>query len=236
MRRWCLLFLASSVLCDAGCGRESYAKRLDATLERMKRERRIEKNLMPAPSGDKRFTELSIYLRPPREEAATGKTGQLPVGEGQFDLDASFADPKADSKLHVLARVKHPKKPAAKGAPPPPPPAARGEFVRDVLAVLASEFGANEKFETPKFDSENKRGVQYKRLVAIANEKEVKLYTYKQDNYDVALIFVYDPKLRGTLTNRIDLCLETFAVGPKAGRIYNNGNLDDDDAGPVVPM
>lgn len=235
MRRWCLLLLAPSLLAVAGCGRESYAKRLDATVERMKRERRIEKNLNPAPKGDKRFTELAIFVRPPKDEAAA-KTGQLPVGEGQFDLDASFADPKADSKLHVLARVKLPKKPATKGAPPPPPPAARGDFPRDVLAVLAGEFGQVEGLTNPKFVDESKRGNRFKRLVVTANEKEVKLYTYKQDNHDVALVFVYDPKLRGVLNNKIDLCLETFAVGPKAGRNYNGDEPEEEEAGAVVPM
>ena len=235
MRRWCLLLLASSLVFASACGRESYTKRLDFTLTRMKRNQRIERNLNPAPKGDKKFTDLSIYVRPPKDELPT-KTGQLPVAEGQFDLDASFVD-KAGPTLHTLARVKLPKKAPTKGAPPPPPPAARGDFARDVLAILASEFNSPEGLTNPKFVDENKLGNRFKRLVVLANEKEVKLYTFKQDNYDVALIFVYDPKLRGALSPKIDLCLETFATGPKATRNYNGNEPDDEDeSSAVVPM
>jgi len=235
MRRWCLLVVSSSLVITVGCGQESYTKRLDATLARLERERRIAKNLMPAPT-DKKFQELSIYLRAPKDEAQT-KTGQLPVGEGQFDLDASFVD-KADAKLHVLARVKLPKKPQAKGVPPAPAPVARGDFPRDVLAILTGEFGSVEGLTTPKFVDENKRGNRFKRLVVTANEKEVKLYTFKQDNYDVALVFVYDPKLRGVLSTKIDLSLETFATGPKAARNYSGSEPEEEDAsgGVAVPL
>ena len=116
---------------------------------------------------------------------------------------------------------------------------ARGDFPRDVLAVLTSVYGPVEGLTTPKFVDENKRGNRFKRLVVTANEKEIKLYTYKQDNYDVALIFVYDSKLRGALSSKIDLCLETFATGSKAGRIYNNGEAEEEDTsggGAPVPM
>lgn len=232
MRRWCLLLLASSLLISGGCGRVSYNKRLEATLERKKRERRIEANLSPAPTGDKRFADLAIYVRPPKDQAPA-KTALIQVPEGQYDLDASFVDPKVDSKLHMLARVKLPKKPLAKGAPPPPPPVARGDFPRDVLAILASEFGQVEGLTNPKFVDESKRGNRFKRLVVVANDKEVKLYTYKQDNHEVALIFVYDAKLRGALSNKIDLCLETFATGAKAAR---GGAAEEEEVGPAVPM
>ena len=235
MRRWCLLVCSTALVVAAGCGQESYNKRLDATLARLERERRIAKNLM-APPTDKKFQELAIYVRPPKDETQV-KTGQLPVGEGQFELDASFLD-KADAALHVLARVKLAKKPQAKGAPPAPAPVPRGDFPRDVLGALASQFGAVEGLTTPKFVDENKRGNLFKRLVVIANDKEVKLYTYKKDNYDVALIFVYDPKLRGALSTKIDLCLETFATGPKASRNYTGGEPEETDAAgsAVTPM
>jgi hypothetical protein len=101
-----------------GCGRENYQKRIDAQLEKLRYDRRVEKSLMKPPT-DKKFDDLSIFVRPPKEETQA-KAGQLPVTEGQFDLDASFTD-KSDSALHVLARVKMPKKAAAKGAPAPAP-------------------------------------------------------------------------------------------------------------------
>src|SRR3954462_7566273 len=86
----------------SGCGRKSYEERLTRTLEQLEYTRRLNKNLMPPPS-EKKFQDLGIYLRPPKDQALA-KTVQLPVTEGQFDLDASFND-KADSALHVLARV-----------------------------------------------------------------------------------------------------------------------------------
>ena len=238
MRRWSLLLISPALILLCGCcGQDSYNKRLATTLERLERERRISKNLMPAPT-DKRFQDLSIYIQPPKDEALA-KAGQLPVGEGQYELDSSFLDP-AGAELHLLARVKLPKKPVTKGAAPAPAPVARGDFPRDVLAVLTSHYGPVEGFATPKFVDENKRGNRFKRLVVTANEKEVKLYTFKQDNYDVALSFVYDPKLRGALSSKIDLCLETFATGPKASRNYSSGGeAEDEDASggsAAVPM
>lgn len=238
MRRvLCWLVMASGLVLAVGCGQDSYNKRLAATLERLERERRIEKNLMPAP-GEKRFQDLSIYIRPPKDEALA-KTGQLPVGEGQFEMDASFLDLKSGATLHLLSRVKLPKKPATKGAPPVPPAPLRGDLTRDVLAILTNAYGPVEGFATPKFVDESKRGNRFKRLVVTANDKEVKLYTYKQDNHEVALVFVYDSKLRGALSTKIDLCLETFATGPKAARNYSGGEAEQDDSGgggPAVPM
>ncbi len=237
MRRvWCWLVMSSALVFAVGCGQESYNKRLAATLERLERERRIEKNLMKPPA-DKKFQDLSIYIRPPKDEELV-KVGQLPVGEGQYELDSSFVD-KNGAVLHLLSRVKLPKKAATKGAPPVPPTTTqRGDFTRDVLAVLSSVYGQVEGFATPKFVDESKRGNPFKRLIAIANDKEVKLYTYKKDNHEVALIFVYDPKLRGPLSSKIDLCLETFAAGPKAARNFSGGDAEQDDSAgsAVVPM
>jgi hypothetical protein len=130
-----------------------------------------------------------------------------------------------------------PKKAAAKGAPPPPPPPQRGEFVGDVLGVLASVFGSAEGLQTPKFSDEIKKGNRFRRLIFTANDKEVKLYTYKQDTTEVALIFIYAPSLRGTLSSKIDLCLETFATGAKANRLYTGGAPEEEaDSGPPVPL
>ncbi|WP_435005286.1 hypothetical protein P12x_003181 [Tundrisphaera lichenicola] len=218
-----------------GCGREGYEKRQAKTLNQLEYTRRLQKNLMEAPN-EKKFTDLAIYIRPPKEQALA-KTGQLPVGEGQFDLDASFND-KTESVLHVLARVKRPKKPPTKGEAPPPPPAARGEFVADVLGVLTSVFGSPEGLQTPKFSEESKKGNRFRRLIFTADNKEVKVYTYKLDNSEVALIFVYDPALRGALSSKIDLCLESFATGAKATRLYNGGDAAEEDAeaGAPVPL
>ncbi len=233
MRRWCLLGLSAALVLMVGCfGQKSYEGRLEHTLSRLERERKVYKNLMPPPD-DKRFKDLSIYIRAPKDEAMA-KTGQLPAGDG-YELDASFLD-KSDAALHLLARVKLPKKPLTKGAAPAPTPSPRGDFSRDVLNVLTSLYGPVEGFATPKFVDEKKGSNRFKRLVATADNKEVKLYTYKEGNYEVALIFVYDPKLKGLLATKIDLCLETFAAGPKATLIYNGGDADEDDAGTSAPV
>jgi hypothetical protein len=238
MRRvWVLMVMALLVLVFVavpGCGRKSYEERLDKTIEQLKYTRRLNKELMPPP-GDKKFQDLGIYFRPPKEQALA-KTVQLPVAEGQFDLDASFND-KTDSALHILARVKMPKKAAAKGAPPPPPPPQRGEFVGDVLSVLSGVFGSPDGLQTPKFSDEVKKGNRFRRLIFTANDKEVKVYTYKEATTEVALIFVYAPSLRNALSSKIDLCLETFATGAKANRLYTGGAPEEEaDSGPPVPL
>ena len=207
---------------------------MDKTLEQLEYTRRLNKNLMPP--AEKKFKDLAIYLRTPKDQALA-KAGQLPVTEGQFDLDASFNDSKADANLHVLARVKMPKKAAAKGAPPPPPPPQRGEFVGDVLGVLASVFGSPDGLVTPKFSDEVKKGNRFKRLIFTANDKEVKLYIFKEGNHEVALIFVYDPKLKGPLSSKIDLCLESFATGPKATpALLRRGSDEEPEADSRSPL
>ncbi len=235
MRRVWLVIVSAAVITAFGCGRDNYEKRLAKTLEKLEYERRVKKNLMP-PVNEKKFVDLTLWVLPPKEEALA-KTGQLPVTEGQFDLDASFND-KAESALHVLARVKLPKKAATKGAPPPPPPVARGDFTRDVLGVLASVFGSAEALENPKLVEESKRGNRFKRLIFAANDKEIRAYFYKQDTHEVALIFVYDAKLKANLASKVDLCLETFRAGPKAAQLFN-GNADEESdggSGPAVPL
>ena len=241
MRRCALLVLSSTMLL-AGCfGRDSYEKRMEHRLEEIRYKRRLDSNLMARPN-DKKFEDLAIHVRPPKDEDLT-RTSQLPVPEGQYELDASFVD-KAGPALHLLARVKLPKKAPAKGAPAPPPPTQRGEFTRDVLAILTGFYPQVEGLMTPKFVDESKKGNRFKRLVTTVNDKgvdkELKLYTYKDGNYEAALIFVYDSKQRGTLGPKIDLCLETFATGPRATRIFGGGQADDEDAagggGTNVPM
>ena len=225
-RAWVILLLASTVVASGCLGRKSYEERLEKTLAKLEYERRLKKNLMDPPA-EKKFQELAIYVRAPKEEALA-KTGQLPVGEGQFDLDASFND-KTDSTMHMLARVKLPKKAPAKGAPPVAAPPARGEFVGEVLGVLSNVFGSPEALQAAKPVEENKKGNRFKRVMfASPDGKEVKVYTIKEGIHEVALIFVYDPKLKGLMAGKIDLCLESFAIGPKATRLYSNGGADEE--------
>ena len=234
MRRAWLVIASAALVTAVGCGKVSYEKRLETTLLKLEYERKVKKNLMPA-ADEKKFKELAIWVQAPKDQALA-KTGQLPVGEGQFDLDASFNDkPEIAAALHVLARVKQPKKAPTKGAAPPPPPPQRGEFSRDVIGVLTGLFGSVEKLENPKWAEESKKGNRFKRLIFTANEKDVELYTYKEGSYDVALVFVYDPKLKNSLRQKIDLSLENFATGIKATRSFNGGEDEESDGGAGTP-
>jgi hypothetical protein len=239
MRRVWVVIAMASLVAGIGCGRQNYQKRLDDTLAKLDYDRRVRKNLMDAPKEEKKFTELSIYIRAPKDEALA-KAGQLPVSEGSFDLDASFIDSKdASSTMHILARVKMPKKPATKGAAPVAAPPPRLEFVGEVLGVLSNIFNAPDALQAPKFSDEKraKSGNSFKRLIFNANDKEVKLYTYKQGNHEVALIFVYDPKVKSAMSQKIEYCLDTFAAGDKAKRLYEGGTPEDEgESGPSGPM
>lgn len=241
MRRFWVLVASATLLPALGCaGRASYEKRMETTLNLLRYTRRLNQNLMPPPT-EKKFTDLAIFVRPPKEETPA-KAFQLRTPEGQFDLEASFND-KTESALHVLARVKRPKKPAAKGAAPPPatPPAARGEFTSDVVGVLSEVFGPSDALQASKFKDETKSSIegapknQFKRLIFTAGNKEVGVYIYKQDIYDVALIFVYDTKIRSTISSKIDLCLGSFAVGPRANRLYTGAAPVEEDAEAGAP-
>jgi hypothetical protein len=218
MRRVWVMIAMASLVAGAGCGRKSYEERLGKTLEKLAYDKRIRQNLMEPPKDEKKFTELAIYIRPPKEEALA-KTGQLPVSEGQFDLDASFIE--------------------TKGAQPVVAPPPRAEFVGEVLGVLSNVFGNSDAILTPKFVDEvrNKTGNRFKRLIFSANDKEVKLYTFKQGAHEVALVFVYDPKVKGVMSSKIEYCLDTFAVGELATRLYNGGTAEEAaETGPAGPM
>jgi hypothetical protein len=238
MRRvWVVIASAALVTC-VGCGKKSYEERLAKTLEKLDYDRRVKKNLNEAPKDDKKFTDLALYVRPPKDEVLA-KAGQLPISEGSFDLDASFIDAKDNTVLNVLARVKQPKKPATKGAPPVAAPPPRGPFDAEVLSVLATLFGSPEALQTPKFVEESRKGgTRFKRLIFSTNEKdkEVKLYIYKQDNHEVALIFVYDVKSKGLMASKIEYCLDTFAAGAKASRLYSGGAPEEEESGSPVPL
>ena len=235
MRRVWVVIASAALVLGVGCGRKSYEERLGKTLEKLDYDRRLKKNLMEPPT-EKKFIDNAIYVRAPKEEGLA-KTGQLPVGEGQFDLDASFND-KTESTLHVLARVKKAKKAQTKGAPPVAAPPPRGEFVGEVLGILSSVFGSPEVLQTPKFSDESRRGGnRFKRLIFTAGDKEVKLYTYKQGNHEVALVFVYDAKIKGPISSKIEYCLDSFATADKAVRLYSGGAADEEaDSGPAVPL
>jgi hypothetical protein len=235
MRRLLALAASVSLVVILGCGK-SYERRLEATLTRMKYQQRLDKYLNPPEEG--KFKELAIYLRTPKSMSPAQQPG-LAVDPGAYDLIATFLDlggasanaaeaPQAGIRLHVLARVKRPKKAPKKGEPPPPPESPRGDFMADVRSVLASELGNSEAAlsGTPKADT--KRTNAYKRVIFTAGNGDIiKAYFYKMDVYDVALIWDIPTAVEKETSTGVELCLESFAVGNRAVNLFQGGTDDD---------
>lgn len=238
MRRFGVMVAVAAVVgLVGGCNRDRYVERQERFLADLKYDKDVKDNLMP-PTTEKKFVDLAIYLQAPKEEALA-KAGMLSVADGQFDLDASFAD-KSDAFLHVLARVKQAKKAPTKGAAPAPVQAPRGVFNDDVKAVLTNQ-GFEVSDAKPARDEQKRvgqksAGNQYDRLGFKGAGKEGRLYSFKNGNHEVALIFVYDPKLKNEVSHKIDLCLQKFAVGPVASKRLSGGGGDEAEAGPAGPL
>ena len=121
MRRVMAMVATTILVLSGGCGSKSYEYRLDRTLESMRYRKRLDDNLMPPPAkGIAPFEELSIFLRPPKNLAQSKEFQMTVLEPGQFDLESSFFEEKMQN-LHVLARVKKPKRPASKKPAAPTP-------------------------------------------------------------------------------------------------------------------
>lgn len=107
MRRACVIMASVWLLVFVGC--RDYDLRLEKTIEEMKYQQRLEKNLEKASTKGLLQQEL-IYVRPPKGLSGPTKTFSLAVVEpGKFDLENSFLDQSKQASLHVLARHKKPK-------------------------------------------------------------------------------------------------------------------------------
>ena len=218
MRRIVAMMVSGVLLVASGCS-NSYQIRLEKTLEEMKYNKRLDDNLEPA-SAEGKLKELAIFVRPPKPPAPSKEflLGEVPAGV--FDETKTFFEGQK-AFLHVIARVKQAKKPAAKGATAEPP-AARGPFNTDVIAVLKAIYPDEEGLAPEKFKDDPKKGNAFRRVIFENNGKRVEVYLYKLDPYDVALIFQYDPSEKNALASKINLCLESFAVGAKARAKHAN--------------
>jgi hypothetical protein len=234
MKRIGVLAASMSLVVVLGCGK-SYERRLEATLTRMKYQQRLDQYLNPPEEG--KFKELGIYLRTPQPMSPAQQPG-LAADPGAYELIATFldlggAEAKGDEappgiRLHVLARVKRPKKAPKKGEPPPPAEAPRGDFISDVRSLLAGELGNNEGAlsGTPKADT--KRSNAYKRVIFTAGNGDIiKAYFYKLDIYDVALIWDIPTAAEKATSTGVELCLESFAVGSRAANLFQGGTDDE---------
>jgi hypothetical protein len=222
-----IVILASACLLLAvGC--RDYDVRLEETLEEMKYQQRLEKNLEKAPTKGALQQEL-IYVRAPKGFTGPTQTFGLTVVEpGKFDLENTFIDQAKQASLHVLARHKKPKAANTKkqGAPTQEPP-PRGDFTAEVIEVLKVAYGA--EIEPSKFKSVTKkhggRQNSYREAILDLANKEVQIDVYGDKNspYNVALIFEYPKTETKAVSSKISLALETFAVGEAARRAFAGG-------------
>ncbi len=99
-----------------------------------------------------------------------------------------------------------------------------------VLAMLASVYGV--ELDPAKLKEESKKNNKFKHLKFEANGKNIHAYLYgaKTGQYEVALIFEFPTTEQAAMDTKIDLCLESFAVGEKARR-YFSGSVSEDESG-----
>jgi hypothetical protein len=239
MGRVLAMLATATVVVVGGCGVKSYEIRLDKTLEDMRYQDRLNKMLI-APQNTGKWQQYSIYLRAPRENVPAKGWLLVPIEPGKFDLEASFTETTKDTTkqfLHVLARVKVPKKaavPAKKGTNPAAatPPVERKDFYTDVLDVLAKSYPTvpPEDFVVSKFKPATEKNNDFKRHVFAANGMNTEVYFYKKDPYEVVLVYGY-PKTEMTHFNKVKLSLESFAVGELAKRLFSGATGSEAEQG-----
>jgi len=243
MRRACVILASACLLLIVGC--RDYDFRLGKTLEEMKYQQRLEKNLEKAPLKGSLQAEL-IYVRPPKGLSGPTKAFTLTVVEpGKFDLENSFIDEAKSASLHVLARHKKPKAPPKKGTTPAAA-ATRGDFTNEVIELVKAAYAVEDltpaKFK-PVIKKHEGRENSYKEVKLDLNTKEVLIYLYGDKNgpYNIALIFEYPKTEVNNLSPKIGLSLEAFAVGEAAGKAFagggdEGGGEEATDSGQVVPI
>ena len=224
MMRTSAVVLSFGLLLILGCGTQSYETRLEKTLDNMKYQKRLDENLVAAPTKGK-LEESQIYVRPPKNMTGPTQTFQLTVLEpGKFDIESSFIEPEKQS-LHILGRVKRPKNPSKKA--PSQAETPRGEFTADIVDLLKNVYGTDPKpASEPTLDHTS---YTFKASEVDMGVKKVQVYVYgsKNDPYEVALIFEYPKAEQNAVSPKIRLCLESFAVGEKAKRAFAGGETEE---------
>ena len=222
------MLVTTALMIAAGCGGKSYEARLERTIEELRYQKRLDDNLMPAPTKGK-LEQLQIYVRPPKTLQGPTKEFQLTVLEpGKFDVADSFIEQDKQS-MHVLARLKKPKAtPGKKAAAPVPENASRGPFDSDVIALLNGVYNLELDPSKAKEEVKNKR--TFKRLTFEANGKNIQLYLYgsKTTPYEVALIFEHAKSEQSALVSKIELCLGSFSTGERARRAYTGKDTEEE--------
>lgn len=233
MKRSLALATSFSLVLIVGCGTANYNQRLARTLDNMKYQMRLDEFLNPPAEG--KLKELLIHLRPPKPLEAT-REFQLSSAEGQHDAEVSFQPKDPGLRLHVIARRKQAKAPTAKGKAAAPA-VERQPFRFVVNELMKVDFSTTDE-ALAKGTEVREKSNSFKRINFFAplTQNNVQLYLYenKAQNYDVALVFDVPSNLSkdAKSTEGIKLCLQSFAVGPKAERLFAGGT--DDEEQPVV--
>jgi hypothetical protein len=233
MKRVLAVLASASFVVAIGCS--DYDVRMGKTLEEMRYTKRLNTNLEEAATktalqGDE------IYIRPPLglkgPTQAFGLTGTDP---GKFDIENSFIDAAKQTSLHVVARVKKPKAPpGAKKTAAPAETVPRGKFIDDVVELVKAAY--NVELSPGEFKPESKshlgRENAYKTRKMDMTTKQVDVFVYTESNgvREVALIFEYPKQEVNYMNPKIDLSLESFAVGDRARRSFD-GTISELDAG-----
>ena len=233
MKRAAAVVLGVGLVLILGCGTVSYEKRLETTIGHMKYQKRLDDNLVAAPTKGK-LEELQIYVRPPKNMTGPTQTFQLTVVEpGKYDVESSFIEPEKQS-LHILGRVKRPKTPSKKA--PTQAETPRGDFKADIVELIknvyAVELAASDfKDETKRIMGDQPTDIMIMYKLLDLNAKKVQIYLYggKNSPYEVALIFEYPNAEHNAVNPKIGLCLESFAVGERAKRAFAGGETEDID-------
>jgi hypothetical protein len=223
MRRALAVLVGACFILVLGCG--EYDRRLETTLAEMRYRKRLDNSLTPAAKG--LLEKNLIYLRPPRSLQGPTETFSWAVVEpGRFDLENSFIDQQKSESLHVLARIKRPKSADAKKKTVQPE-VVRGDFNTEVIELVRTVYGAELDPNSLKAEtkSHGNRSNTFKSKTLDLNAKEVHLCLYENKNspYEVALVFEYPKESHDSISPRIGLCLESFAVGELARRAFSGG-------------
>jgi len=225
MKRAFAILASMGLILVLGCS--AYDSRLDQTLEELRYRKRLNDNLIDAPTKGK-LQELAIFVRPPKAlKGPTQTFGMTVVEPGKFDLENSFIDQEKQESMHLVARVVRPKAPSTKKGAVQQEPQARGKFVDDVLELVKTVYGVDVETAQLKADSHThgNRTNNYKATTINLTAKRVQLYFYGDEKapYQVALIFEYPEASHSSINPKIPLCLEAFAVGEAAKRAFEGG-------------
>ena len=234
MRRFVAILATTSLLLSVGCGGKSYEVRLGKTLEEMRYRKRLDDNLMPAPTKGK-FNDFQIFVRPPLGLGEpTKEFSMVALEPGKFDVAESFVEPGKLS-LYILGRVKRPKDPSKKKTVAPVETATRLDFNTDVFQILNSVYGV--EVDAAKAKSESKRLNTFKHVTFESNGKNVQVYLNgnKSAVYEVALIFEYPKTEQASLVSKIDLALGSFATGERARRAFAGSVVEEESGEGATP-